>query len=93
LPGKFLEGAAAGGDCVFKVLSFIRTLAQQFKFVTEIVLDPTPNLQLASIPLFVSVACLLAGEHVAMYWLVLGFIFSFVAGVGNGWFLLVEVVR
>ena len=48
---------------------------------------------LASIPLFVSIACMFAGEHAAMYWLVLGFIFSFVAGVGNAWVLLVEVVR
>jgi hypothetical protein len=49
--------------------------------------------QLASIPLFVSVGCLFTGEHAGMYWLVLGFIFSFIAGVANAWVLLVEVVR
>jgi len=49
--------------------------------------------QLASIPFFVAVACIFAGERGALNWLVLGFVFSFVAGVGNAWVLLVEVAR
>jgi hypothetical protein len=49
--------------------------------------------QLASIPFFVAVACIFLGRHAGLYWLVPGFIFSFVAGVANAWVLLVEVVR
>jgi hypothetical protein len=49
--------------------------------------------QLASIPFFVAVAQLLLGFSGGLYWLVPGFVFSFVAGVANAWVLLVEVVR
>ena len=49
--------------------------------------------QLASIPFFVAVIFLLLGYPVGLYWLVPGFVFSFVAGVANAWVLLVEVVR
>ncbi len=49
--------------------------------------------QLASVPFFVAVACMFLGNHAGLYWLVPGFIFSFVAGVANAWVLLVEVVR
>jgi hypothetical protein len=49
--------------------------------------------QLASVPFFVAVACIFAGQRAGLYWLVLGFVFSFIAGVGNAWVLLVEVVR
>jgi len=49
--------------------------------------------QLASVPLVVGAAWLLAGWPDGLYWLVPGFVFSFVAGVANAWVLLVEVVR
>jgi modulator of FtsH protease len=49
--------------------------------------------QLASIPYFVGVLYLLLGSPAGLYWLVPGFVFSFVAGVANAWVLLVEVVR
>lgn len=49
--------------------------------------------QLASIPLVVGGLCLLFGQPAGFYWLVPGFVFSFVAGVANAWVLLVEVVR
>lgn len=48
---------------------------------------------LASIPLCIAGICLLMGYSVGLYWLVLGFAFSFVAGVANAWVLLVEVAR
>jgi modulator of FtsH protease len=49
--------------------------------------------QLASIPFFVAGAYLLSGRPEGVYWLVPGFVFSFIAGVANAWVLLVEVVR
>ena len=49
--------------------------------------------QLASIPLLIGGTCLLLGLPGGMYWLVPGFVLSFVAGVANAWVLLVEVVR
>lgn len=49
--------------------------------------------QLASIPLFVGGIYLLIGSPVGLYWLVPGFIFSFIAGVANTWVLLIEIVR
>jgi hypothetical protein len=49
--------------------------------------------QLASIPFFVAGICLLLRLPVGFYWLVPGFVFSFVAGVANAWVLLVEVAR
>lgn len=49
--------------------------------------------QLAGIPFFVAGGCLLLGSQNGFYWLVPGFVFSFVAGVANAWVLLVEVVR
>jgi modulator of FtsH protease len=49
--------------------------------------------QLASLPFFVAVACIFMGARSGLYWLVLGFVFSFIAGVANAWVLLVEVVR
>jgi hypothetical protein len=49
--------------------------------------------QLASIPFFIAVGCMFLGSHAGLYWLVPGFIFSFVSGVANAWVLLVEVVR
>jgi len=49
--------------------------------------------QLASIPFFVAVVCMFLGKNGGVYWLVPGFIFSFIGGVANAWVLLVEVVR
>jgi hypothetical protein len=47
--------------------------------------------QLASVPFVVAAVFLLYGW--GLYWLVPGFVFSFVAGVANAWVLLVEIVR
>jgi modulator of FtsH protease len=49
--------------------------------------------QLASIPFFVAGVYLLLGFPAGLYWLVPGFVFSFVAGVANAWVLLIEVLR
>jgi hypothetical protein len=49
--------------------------------------------QLASVPFFVGGVCLLLGLPAGLYWLVPGFVFSFVAGVANSWVLLIEVLR
>jgi hypothetical protein len=49
--------------------------------------------QLAGIPLFVGATLLLLGNPAGLYWLVLGFVFSFIAGVANAWVLLIEVLR
>jgi modulator of FtsH protease len=49
--------------------------------------------QLASLPFFVASAYLLLGRSIGLDWLVLGFAFSFVAGVSNAWVLLIEIVR
>jgi hypothetical protein len=49
--------------------------------------------QLASVPFFVAGACLLLEWPVGLYWLVPGFVFSFVGGVANAWVLLIEVLR
>jgi hypothetical protein len=49
--------------------------------------------QLASVPFVVAAVFLLYGWRGGLYWLVPGFVFSFVAGVANAWVLLVEIVR
>jgi hypothetical protein len=49
--------------------------------------------QLASFPFFIAGIGLLTGSQAGPYWLVPGFVFSFMAGVANAWVLLVEVVR
>jgi hypothetical protein len=49
--------------------------------------------QFATLPFGVAGITLLLGVPGAMYWLVPGFIFSFVAGVVSAWVLLVEILR
>jgi hypothetical protein len=49
--------------------------------------------QLATIPFLVAGLMLLEGSETALYWLVPGFVFSFVAAVISAWVLLVEILR
>jgi hypothetical protein len=49
--------------------------------------------QLATLPFCIAGAGLIFGWRGAMYWLVPGCIFSFVAGVLSAWVLLVEILR
>jgi hypothetical protein len=49
--------------------------------------------QLATVPFCVAGIALLMGASGARYWLVPGFVFSFVAGIVNSWILLVEIRR
>lgn len=49
--------------------------------------------QLATVPFCLAGVMLLAGSSGAVYWLVPGFVFSFVAGVESSWVLLVEILR
>lgn len=47
--------------------------------------------QLATVPFCVAGIALLAGAPDALYWLVPGFVFSFIAGGVSAWVLLVEI--
>jgi hypothetical protein len=49
--------------------------------------------QLAGVPFIVAALLLLGGWPAGVYWVVPGFVFSFIAGVANAWVLLVEIVR
>jgi hypothetical protein len=49
--------------------------------------------QLASVPFFVAALLLFLGQPAGVFWLLPGFVFSFVAGVGNSWVLLIEILR
>ncbi len=49
--------------------------------------------QFATVPFCVAGAWLLYDLSGALYWIVLGFIFSFAAGILNSWVLLVEILR
>ncbi len=49
--------------------------------------------QFSTAPFLVAGAVLFLGNPEGLYWLVLGFIFSFVAGVVSAWVLLVEILR
>jgi hypothetical protein len=49
--------------------------------------------QFATLPFGVAGITLLFGVPSAMYWLVPGFVFSFLAGVVSSWVLLVEILR
>lgn len=49
--------------------------------------------QLATIPFGVAGIALLMGAPGALYWLVPGFVFSFVSGIVHSWILLVEIRR
>jgi hypothetical protein len=49
--------------------------------------------QFASVPFCVASVLLLLGNASGLYWLVPGFVFSFVAGVMSAWVLLVEILR
>jgi uncharacterized membrane protein YGL010W len=49
--------------------------------------------QFACVPFCVAGVLVLLGNPSGLYWLVPGFIFSFVAGVTSAWVLLVEILR
>ena len=49
--------------------------------------------QFASIPFMVGAFLLLLGWPAGIFWLVPGFVFSFIAGVANAWVLLIEILR
>jgi hypothetical protein len=49
--------------------------------------------QAATAPFLIAGIALPAGATHALYWLVPGFVFSFVAGVMSAWVLLVEILR
>jgi hypothetical protein len=49
--------------------------------------------QLATLPFCVAGIALLLGAPGALYWLVPGFVFSFIAGGVSAWVLLVEILR
>ncbi len=49
--------------------------------------------QLAAIPFVIGGIMMFFDVPAAMYWLVPGFAFSFVAGVANAWVLLIEILR
>jgi modulator of FtsH protease len=49
--------------------------------------------QLATLPFCAVGLSVLIGFAPGLYWMVLGFIFSFVAGVSSAWVLLVEILR
>jgi len=49
--------------------------------------------QFATVPFIVAGIALLAGTPGAFYWLVPGFVFSFIAGIVSAWVLLVEILR
>jgi hypothetical protein len=49
--------------------------------------------QFATIPFVVAGITLLLGVPGAIYWLVPGFVFSFLAGIVSAWVLLVEILR
>jgi hypothetical protein len=49
--------------------------------------------QVAAAPFFVAGVLLLLGNPNGLYWLVPGFVFSFIAGVLSAWVLLIEILR
>ena len=49
--------------------------------------------EVATIPIVVAGAGLLLDMTAALYWIVPGFIFSFIAGVVSAWVLLIEILR
>jgi hypothetical protein len=49
--------------------------------------------QLASVPFAVAALLLILGSPAGLFWLVPGFVFSFIAGVANTWVLLIEILR
>lgn len=49
--------------------------------------------QLATLPFLAAGIAMLMGGSGALYWLVPGFVFSFVAGTVSAWVLLVEIIR
>lgn len=49
--------------------------------------------QLATLPFFVAGVEILGGTPHALYWLVLGFTFSFIAALFSAWVLLIEILR
>ena len=49
--------------------------------------------ELGAVPFIVAGSMLLLGAPGALYWLVPGFVFSFVAGIISAWVLLLEILR
>ena len=49
--------------------------------------------QFAAIPFMIAGIVMFFDVSAAIYWLVPGFVFSFVAGVANAWVLLIEILR
>ena len=67
---------------------YLTSQTKQRRFTVRAVLA-----QLATIPFCMTGLALLFASPHALYWLVPGFIFSFVAGVVGAWVLLVEILR
>jgi len=49
--------------------------------------------QFAAVPFIIAALELILGWPAGVYWVVPGFVFSFVAGVANAWVLLIEILR
>jgi hypothetical protein len=99
IPG--LNTAALGLESVVVVLlCWVLQILSQVNYVRSRSGHPkwwliarTLKTHMGSIPLFVASFYLLEGSPAGLYWLVPGFLLSFLAGVVNAWILLIEINR
>lgn len=78
---------------IVQVVSQIRYARARLGHPLHWLLTRTLQTHLASVPFFVGGVLLLSSDVSGVKWLVLGFTFSFVAGVVNAWVLLIEILR
>jgi hypothetical protein len=80
-------------SCAYQIVGQIRYARLKTGHPRNWLVTRTVGTFLASVPLFVTSAGVFLGMPAALYWLVPGFVFSFIAGVGNTWVLLIEIIR
>lgn len=78
---------------IIQILVFVRYLRAMLGYPRTWLAMRVVQTHLAAIPLFVAGIGLLLHQENAVYWLVPGFIFSFIAGLINSWVLLIRVGR
>jgi hypothetical protein len=83
----------AGVSWVLQVAAQVRYARSRSGHPRRWLLIRMLHTQFASIPFFAGAAALFRGNPFGIYWVVAGFVFSFIAGIVNSWVLLIEIVR
>jgi modulator of FtsH protease len=80
-------------SCVLQVASQIRYARLRAGHPKVWLIERVVAMMVGTVPLAIASVLLFTGSPVGLYWLMPGFVFSFLAGVLNAWILLIEINR